>query len=83
MDEVLECLSAQEKEIASVGTTVVQTEQLLKDLDTLDKQAEVIKKKKMKAHFNGMEITECMDLLYLLTRIVVAEKSNSKTRSII
>ncbi|XP_037543250.1 proto-oncogene DBL [Nematolebias whitei] len=40
MDEVLECLSAQEKEIASVGTTVVQTEQFLKDLDTLDKHAE-------------------------------------------
>uniref|UniRef100_A0A3Q2E6R5 MCF.2 cell line derived transforming sequence b n=1 Tax=Cyprinodon variegatus TaxID=28743 RepID=A0A3Q2E6R5_CYPVA len=38
MDEVLERLSAQEKEIASVGTTVVQTEQLLKDLDSLDEE---------------------------------------------
>ncbi|XP_041863870.1 proto-oncogene DBL isoform X2 [Melanotaenia boesemani] len=40
MDEVLERVSAQEKEIASVGTTVVQTELLLKDLDTLDKHAQ-------------------------------------------
>lgn len=41
MEEVLERLSAQEKEIASVGTTVVQTEQLLKDLETLDNHAQV------------------------------------------
>ncbi|XP_013764924.1 proto-oncogene DBL isoform X3 [Pundamilia nyererei] len=40
MEEVLERLSAQEKEIASLGNTVVQTEQLLKDLDTLDKRAQ-------------------------------------------
>lgn len=42
MEEVLERLSAQEKEIAPVGTTVVQTEQLLKDLEMLDKHAQVI-----------------------------------------
>lgn len=41
MEEVLERLSAQEKEIPSLGHTVVQTEQLLKDLDTLDKRAQV------------------------------------------
>lgn len=41
MDEVLEQLSAQEKDLACVGTTVVQTEQLLKDLETLDKRAQV------------------------------------------
>lgn len=41
MDEVLERLSAQERDIAHVGTTLVQTEQLLKDLETLDKHAEV------------------------------------------
>ncbi|XP_072231415.1 proto-oncogene DBL-like isoform X1 [Leuresthes tenuis] len=40
MDEVLERICAQEKEIASVGTTVVQTEQLLKDLDSLDIHAQ-------------------------------------------
>nr|XP_015816834.2 proto-oncogene DBL [Nothobranchius furzeri] len=40
MYEVLEHLSDREKEIASVGTTVVQTEQLLKDLETLDKHAQ-------------------------------------------
>ncbi|XP_035803269.1 proto-oncogene DBL isoform X2 [Amphiprion ocellaris] len=40
MEEVLERLSAQEKGVASLGTTVVQTEQLLKDLETLDKQAQ-------------------------------------------
>ncbi|CAN9501490.1 unnamed protein product [Ophioblennius macclurei] len=40
MEEVLERLSAQEKGIASVGNTVVQTEQLLKDLEMLDTQAE-------------------------------------------
>ncbi|XP_014841412.1 PREDICTED: proto-oncogene DBL-like isoform X2 [Poecilia mexicana] len=40
MDDVLERISAQEKEIACVGTTVVQTEQLLKDLDSLDKRAQ-------------------------------------------
>uniref|UniRef100_A0A1A8KJV6 MCF.2 cell line derived transforming sequence b n=1 Tax=Nothobranchius kuhntae TaxID=321403 RepID=A0A1A8KJV6_NOTKU len=40
MYEVLEHLSDREKEIASVGTTVVQTEQLLKDLETLDKLAQ-------------------------------------------
>ncbi|CAI5643137.1 unnamed protein product [Oreochromis niloticus] len=40
MEEVLERLSAQEKEIPSLGHTVVQTEQLLKDLDTLDKRAQ-------------------------------------------
>uniref|UniRef100_A0A8C6LF51 MCF.2 cell line derived transforming sequence b n=1 Tax=Nothobranchius furzeri TaxID=105023 RepID=A0A8C6LF51_NOTFU len=38
--QVLEHLSDREKEIASVGTTVVQTEQLLKDLETLDKHAQ-------------------------------------------
>uniref|UniRef100_A0A665U7V5 MCF.2 cell line derived transforming sequence b n=1 Tax=Echeneis naucrates TaxID=173247 RepID=A0A665U7V5_ECHNA len=38
--QVLERLSAQEKDIASMGTTLVQTEQLLKDLETLDKQAQ-------------------------------------------
>lgn len=42
MEEMLEQLSVQEMEIACVGTTVVQTEQLLKDLDTLDKRAQVI-----------------------------------------
>uniref|UniRef100_A0A673A2Z6 MCF.2 cell line derived transforming sequence b n=1 Tax=Sphaeramia orbicularis TaxID=375764 RepID=A0A673A2Z6_9TELE len=41
MDEVLERLSAQEKGIASVGTTVVQTEQLLRDLEILDTQEEM------------------------------------------
>ncbi|XP_053187343.1 proto-oncogene DBL [Scomber japonicus] len=40
MEEKLEFLSAQEKEIASVGTTVVQTEQLLRDLELLDKHAQ-------------------------------------------
>nr|XP_043897296.1 proto-oncogene DBL isoform X2 [Solea senegalensis] len=40
MDEALEQVSAQEKGIASVGTTLVQTEQLLKDLEMLDGQAE-------------------------------------------
>ncbi|XP_062289197.1 proto-oncogene DBL [Scomber scombrus] len=40
MEEKLEWLSAQEKDIASVGTTVVQTEQLLKDLELLDNHAE-------------------------------------------
>lgn len=49
MDEVLERISAQEKEIACVGTTVVQTEQLLKDLDSLDKRAQVMKH--IKIHF--------------------------------
>lgn len=41
MEEVLERLSAQEKEIPSLGTTVVQTVQLLRDLDTLEKHAQV------------------------------------------
>lgn len=41
MEEVLEQLSAQEKDIAFVGTTVLQTEQQLKDLETLDKRAQV------------------------------------------
>uniref|UniRef100_UPI003AACB88C proto-oncogene DBL n=1 Tax=Centroberyx gerrardi TaxID=166262 RepID=UPI003AACB88C len=40
MDEVLERLSAQEKDILSVGNTVVQTEQQLKDLEILDDQAQ-------------------------------------------
>ncbi|AWO99908.1 putative proto-oncogene DBL-like [Scophthalmus maximus] len=40
MDEVMERLSAMEKGIASVGTTLVETEQLLKDLETLDKHAQ-------------------------------------------
>ncbi|XP_028323256.1 proto-oncogene DBL isoform X1 [Gouania willdenowi] len=40
MEEVLEQLSVQEKAIDSLGTTVVQTEQRLKDLETLDKRAE-------------------------------------------
>ncbi|KAM9846338.1 proto-oncogene DBL [Aulostomus maculatus] len=40
MDEELERLSAQEKGIASVGTTVVQTEQLLNDLEMLDNHAQ-------------------------------------------
>ncbi|KAM7398242.1 hypothetical protein PAMA_006238 [Pampus argenteus] len=40
MEEELENLSAQEKEISCVGTTVVQTEQMLKDLEMLDKHAQ-------------------------------------------
>ncbi|XP_044077833.1 proto-oncogene DBL isoform X2 [Siniperca chuatsi] len=40
MDEVLERLTDQEKDIAFVGTTVVQTEQLLRDLETLDAHAQ-------------------------------------------
>ncbi|XP_053704162.1 proto-oncogene DBL isoform X1 [Synchiropus splendidus] len=40
MEEELEKLLAQERGIADVGTTVVQTEQLLKELEMLDKQAE-------------------------------------------
>ncbi|XP_024921631.1 proto-oncogene DBL [Cynoglossus semilaevis] len=40
MDEALERVAAQEKGIPSVGTTLVQTEQFLKDLEILDKQAE-------------------------------------------
>ncbi|KTF74633.1 hypothetical protein cypCar_00036959 [Cyprinus carpio] len=40
MEAILEELSAQEKAIASVGTTVAQTEQLLKDLEMLETTAE-------------------------------------------
>uniref|UniRef100_A0A8C4DEL7 MCF.2 cell line derived transforming sequence b n=1 Tax=Dicentrarchus labrax TaxID=13489 RepID=A0A8C4DEL7_DICLA len=40
MDEVLERLTNQEKDIAFVGTTVVQTEQLLRDLEMLDAYAQ-------------------------------------------
>ncbi|XP_046876434.1 proto-oncogene DBL [Hypomesus transpacificus] len=40
MEDVLERLSAQEKGLASVGATVAQNEQLLKDLETLDLHAE-------------------------------------------
>ncbi|XP_073335753.1 proto-oncogene DBL [Pagrus major] len=40
MEEVLERLMNQEKDIGLVGTTVVQTEQLLRDLEMLDKRAE-------------------------------------------
>uniref|UniRef100_A0A8C7N828 MCF.2 cell line derived transforming sequence n=1 Tax=Oncorhynchus kisutch TaxID=8019 RepID=A0A8C7N828_ONCKI len=38
--EILDQLSGQEKEVAAVGGTVVQTEQLLKDLETLDTRAQ-------------------------------------------
>jgi len=41
MEAILEKLSTQEKAIASVGTTVAQTEQLLKDLEMLETTAEV------------------------------------------
>ncbi|XP_068572255.1 proto-oncogene DBL isoform X1 [Cebidichthys violaceus] len=40
MEEALERISDQETEIASVGTTVVQTEQLLMDLEMLDTRAQ-------------------------------------------
>ncbi|XP_048035308.1 proto-oncogene DBL isoform X2 [Megalobrama amblycephala] len=40
MEAILEKLSTQEKAIASVGTTVAQTEQLLKDLEMLETTAE-------------------------------------------
>ncbi|XP_068187132.1 proto-oncogene DBL [Antennarius striatus] len=40
MDEVMKRITDQEKDIAFVGTTVVQTEQLLRDLDTLDAHAQ-------------------------------------------
>uniref|UniRef100_UPI0037E84C45 proto-oncogene DBL n=1 Tax=Semicossyphus pulcher TaxID=241346 RepID=UPI0037E84C45 len=40
MDEVLERITDQEKEIAFAGTTMVQTEQLLRDLETLDARAQ-------------------------------------------
>ncbi|TMS14305.1 Proto-oncogene DBL [Larimichthys crocea] len=40
MDEVLERLTDQEKDIAFVGTTVVQTELLLKELELLDTHAQ-------------------------------------------
>lgn len=41
MDEVLKKLADQEKGISFVGTTVVQTEQLLRELEILDTQAQV------------------------------------------
>lgn len=41
MDEVLKKLADQEKGISFVGTTVVQTEQLLRELEMLDMQAQV------------------------------------------
>lgn len=41
MEEVLQKLVEQEKEMAFVGSTVVQTEQLLRELETLDTRAEV------------------------------------------
>ena len=41
MEEALENVSAQEKGISSSGSTVVQTEQLLKDLAALDTHAQV------------------------------------------
>ncbi|XP_070838583.1 proto-oncogene DBL isoform X1 [Chaetodon trifascialis] len=40
MDEVLTRLIDQEKDVAFVGTTVVQTEQLLRDLEMLDTHAQ-------------------------------------------
>uniref|UniRef100_A0A3B3SPU0 MCF.2 cell line derived transforming sequence n=1 Tax=Paramormyrops kingsleyae TaxID=1676925 RepID=A0A3B3SPU0_9TELE len=40
MESSLHQMIAQEKEIACVGFTVAQTEQLIKELDTLDKQAQ-------------------------------------------
>ncbi|KAL0993919.1 hypothetical protein UPYG_G00115560 [Umbra pygmaea] len=40
MEEILEQLSAQEKQIAAVGGNVVLTEQLLKDLESLDTRAQ-------------------------------------------
>lgn len=41
MEEVLRRLGEQEKAVAPVGTTVVQAEQLLRDLELLDTQAQV------------------------------------------
>ncbi|KAG7257695.1 hypothetical protein CRUP_020030 [Coryphaenoides rupestris] len=40
MEEALENLSVQEKAISSAGATVVQTEQLLRDLEALDSRAQ-------------------------------------------
>ncbi|XP_048850571.1 proto-oncogene DBL isoform X2 [Brienomyrus brachyistius] len=40
MESSLQQMIALEKEIACVGSTVAQTEQLIKELDTLDKQAQ-------------------------------------------
>ncbi|CDQ73712.1 unnamed protein product [Oncorhynchus mykiss] len=40
MEEILDQLSGQEKEVAAVGGTVAQTEQLLKDLESLDTRAQ-------------------------------------------
>lgn len=44
MEEVLERIGKQEIDIASVGTTVVQTSQLLTDLEMLDTHAQVTNK---------------------------------------
>lgn len=41
MEEVLKRLSNQEKAVGFVGSTVGQTEQLLRDLEVLDTQARV------------------------------------------
>lgn len=41
MEEVLKRLSDQEKAVGLVGSTVVQTEQLLRDLEVLDTQVQV------------------------------------------
>jgi len=41
MEEALENIGVQEMDIASVGTTVVLTEQLLTDLEMLDTRAQV------------------------------------------
>lgn len=41
MEEVLKRLSDQEKAVGFVGSTVIQNEQLLRDLEVLDTQARV------------------------------------------
>lgn len=50
MEEVLERITAKEADIDSVGTNVVQTEQLLMDLEILDANAQVTNKVTQHAH---------------------------------
>uniref|UniRef100_A0A3Q2Q0C9 MCF.2 cell line derived transforming sequence n=1 Tax=Fundulus heteroclitus TaxID=8078 RepID=A0A3Q2Q0C9_FUNHE len=64
--QVLERLSAQEKEIASVGTTVVQTEQLLKDLESLNKRVVILHGHQLAANHHyalALIVQRCNELL--------------------
>ncbi|XP_057677855.1 proto-oncogene DBL-like [Corythoichthys intestinalis] len=59
MEEELEKMAAEEKAIPAVGSTLMQTEQLIKDLHTLEQRAEEVMSRAQVLMLQGHQLAAC------------------------